>query len=269
MNTGFVPVKDGTLYYETEGRGHSLVLIHAGFLDRRMWDPQFSLFSRNYSVVRYDVRGFGKSSKAQTKFSDIEDLHILLRHLNIGKTYVIGVSNGGRIAIDFTANYPTMVDGLVLVGSGVSGYENSPEESAFWKEFDQQMAPQEDLVKQGKLEAAAMMDVDTWACAQDPESRKKIVAIALENAHVQADNPWALQVSPEPRGYKRLSEIRAPTLVMVGDKDVKGMQKIAETIHTKILGSKYLVVRGADHIVNMSQTDEFNREVLGFLRGIH
>ena len=111
-----------------------------------------------------------------------------------------------------------------------------------------------------------MMDVEAWACAQDPESRKKLVTMALDNKHVAADNPWQFQVHPSPPGFQRLAEIRAPTFVMVGDKDVNGMQMIAETIHRKIPGSKYWLVNGADHIVNMSRTDEFNRKVLDFLQ---
>jgi len=89
--------------------------------------------------------------------------------------------------------------------------------------------------------------------------------IALENAHVQLDNPWKHQVSPDPASYKRLPEITAPTLVMIGDRDVKGMQLIANDLHSKIPGSKKVVVHGADHIVNMSRPEEFNRAVLGFL----
>jgi len=58
MDSGLVKVKGGTIYYESQGQGHPLVLIHAGFLDRRMWDPQFIQFSKNYRVIRYDVRGF-------------------------------------------------------------------------------------------------------------------------------------------------------------------------------------------------------------------
>ncbi len=266
MDSGLVPVKGGTIYYETQGQGPPLVLIHAGFLDRRMWDPQFIHFSKNYKVIRYDVRGFGKSSKAEDKYSDIEDLRSLLQHLKVDKAHIVGVSNGGRIAIDFTTNNPEKVDRLVLVGSGCSGYQNTPEEDKIWKEFEQQMASQEDLVKQGKLAEAAMMDVEAWASAQDPESRKKIITMALDNSHVAADNPWKFQVHPNPPGYQRLTEIRAPTFVMVGDRDVNGMQMIAEAIHKKVPGSKYKVVKGADHIVNMSRTDEFNREVLNFLQ---
>jgi len=268
--SGTVPLQDGKLYYEVKGNGQPIILIHAGFLDRRMWDEQFELFSNSYKVVRYDVRGFGRSTKAETKFSDFEDLHALLQYLNLDKVYIIGVSNGGRIAIDFTTQYPNQVDALVLVGSGVSGRKTSDQlEDQVWREFDKQMAPQEELIKQGKLEEAAEMDVNAWAAAQNPESRKKIMIIALENAHVQLDNPWKHQVSPDPPGYKRLPEITVPTLVMIGDRDVKGMQLIADDLHSKIPGSKKVVVQGADHIVNMSRPEEFNRIVLQFLSATH
>src|SRR5436309_15462897 len=97
--SGTVPVQGGKLFYEVKGEGHPLVLIHAGFLDRRMWDEQCELFSNSYKVVRYDVRGFGRSTTAETKFSDIEDFHALSQHLKLEKMCIIDDSNAGRIAI--------------------------------------------------------------------------------------------------------------------------------------------------------------------------
>src|SRR5207245_5141300 len=82
---------------------------HAGFLDSRMWDTQFELFSENYRVIRYDVRGFGRSDIARTKFSDFKDLRGILDHLRVKTASLIGVSNGGRIASDFAVEYPSMV----------------------------------------------------------------------------------------------------------------------------------------------------------------
>src|SRR5713101_4337147 len=100
LESGFVQVEGGRLYYEVNGSGPALVLIHAGFLDSRMWDEQFQLFSQNYRVIRYDVRGYGKSDRPKYKFSDAEDLYDILSHLGLGRTHIIGVSNGGRIALD-------------------------------------------------------------------------------------------------------------------------------------------------------------------------
>ena len=73
LDAGYAAVRGGRVYYEVQGAGHPLVLIHAGFLDRRMWDGQFELFARSYRVVHYDVRGFGESDRPQEKYSDVED----------------------------------------------------------------------------------------------------------------------------------------------------------------------------------------------------
>jgi len=255
------------LYYETSGKGPAMVLIHAGFLDSRMWDTQFQLFSKNYMVIRYDVRGFGRSDIARTKFSDYKDLRGILDHLRVKTASLIGVSNGGRIASDFAVEYPSMVDHLVLVSPGMSGYKASgPEEEKLWEEFDKQMKPQEDADREGRAADAVEMDVNAWASAQTPANRERITKIAMDNFHVHVENPWKLQVPPEPRTWQRLSQIRVPTLLIIGDRDVPPQILMVDNIHSHIPGSKKVLIQGADHIVNMSKPDEFNRTVLAFLR---
>src|SRR5438445_12460371 len=97
VETGYADVDGGRLYYETSGKGPALVLIHAGFLDSRMWDIQFQLFSENYRVIRYDVRGFGNSDVARTKFSDYKNRCRILDHLDATTTSLACLSNGARI----------------------------------------------------------------------------------------------------------------------------------------------------------------------------
>ena len=263
----YVTVSGGRLYCEVRGSGHPLVLIHAGFLDRRMWDEQFELFAKDHKMIRYDVRGFGKSSRPADKYSDIEDLHTLLTSLNVGKTHLVGVSNGGRIAIDFTINHPSMVDALVLVGSGVSGYKTTgAEEDEVWAEFEKQVeGPQELAAREGRIADAVKMDVDTWGPAQSPSNRECMLQIATDNSHIHTDPPQKWQVHPDPPGFERLTEISVPTLVMIGDRDVLGMRFIAQQLHARIPASRLAQVSGADHIVNMSKPKEFNRIILEFL----
>ena len=267
VETGYAEVDGGRLYYETSGKGPALVLIHAGFLDSRMWDTQFQLFSESHRVIRYDVRGFGKSDVARTKFSDYKDLHGLLDHLRVKTASLVGVSNGGRIASDFAVEYPSMVNNLVLVSPGMSGYKSSgPEEEKMWEEFDAQMKPQEDAVREGRAADTVAMDVTTWGSAQTPANRERITQIAMDNFHVQVENPWKLQVPPEPRTWHRLSQIRTPTLLIIGDRDVAPQIVMVDNIHSHIRASTKVLIQGADHIVNMSKPDEFNRTVLEFLR---
>src|SRR5712692_4395233 len=119
---GFAAANGTKLYYETLGEGHPLVLLHGGYMDGRMWDDQFAVFAERYWVVRYDIRGFGKSKMPQVPYSNVQDLYELLKHLQIEKAYLLGLSLGGMIAIDFTLEHPEMVDALVLVGAAMSGF---------------------------------------------------------------------------------------------------------------------------------------------------
>ncbi len=84
----YLQVRGGSLFYETAGEGPPLVLIHAGFLDSRMWDEQFQLFAKDARVIRYDVRGYGRSSRPSEEYSDAEDLLSLLQDLAIGENRI-------------------------------------------------------------------------------------------------------------------------------------------------------------------------------------
>src|SRR5579872_3466169 len=121
--TGFAEVNSTKLFYEVAGEGHPLVLIHGGLVDHHLWDEQFSAFAQHYKVIRYDMRGFGDSGLIKVgdaPYSMRDDLHALLQHLGIEKTYIMGLSMGGGMAIDFTLAYPEMVDALIPVAAGVS-----------------------------------------------------------------------------------------------------------------------------------------------------
>ncbi len=59
--TGNVPAETGRLYYERAGRGRSVILIHPGLWDSRVWDEQFGALAKGYDVARYDLRGHGRS----------------------------------------------------------------------------------------------------------------------------------------------------------------------------------------------------------------
>ena len=267
MKNGYVDVEGGKLYFEMSGEGDVLCLVHAGFLDSRMWDDQFELFSRNYKVIRYDVRGFGRSDVPRAKFSDYKDLLALLRHLGVEKVSLVGVSNGGRIVLDFAVEYPSMVNRLILVSPGVRGYKVSgPEEETLWNEFEEQMKPQEVADREGRAADAVEMDLNAWAASQSPTSRQRLREIAMDNFHVHLENPWKLQESPDnPPPFERLSELRKPTLIIVGDRDVPAQILLVDNIHSHIPGSKKITIQGADHIPNMSGRDEFNKIVLEFL----
>src|SRR5437899_7576992 len=131
-DTGFAAVPGGRLYYEVIGAGPTVVLLHGGNLDHRMWDQQLPVLLPHFRVVRYDARGFGRSSPADTAFQAQTDLYALLQHLAVQHASLVGLSLGGRIAIDFALDHPEMVDKLLLAGPGVSGWRDWSAEDTTW-----------------------------------------------------------------------------------------------------------------------------------------
>ncbi len=96
VTVGYADLGDGKLYYEIEGKGETLVLCHAGFVDSRMWDDQWDIFTQNYRVLRFDMRGFGKSDPVTGPISRRRDLYCLLQKLGIKSAHLLGCSMGGK-----------------------------------------------------------------------------------------------------------------------------------------------------------------------------
>jgi 3-oxoadipate enol-lactonase len=121
-------VPGGELYYEAEGDGVAVVLVHGLALDARMWDDQVPALKDIARVVRYDVRGFGRSRRdADTSYSHADDLWRLLDHLEIDKTVLVGLSMGGRIVVEATLAAPERVRALVLLDAVLDGVPWDPD----------------------------------------------------------------------------------------------------------------------------------------------
>src|SRR5579871_5114953 len=163
---GFAPVPGGQLFYERRGEGPALVLVHSGFLDRRMWEPQFLRFSDEFSVVRYDVRGYGRSTPAGDGYSDAADLHALLDRLAIERSFLIGISNGARIACEFAAGWPDRLLGVVLVGGNPFDLDpTQEEEQRFLDSFPDRGQRILDRISEGRVEEAVDAMLEAWAPA--------------------------------------------------------------------------------------------------------
>jgi 3-oxoadipate enol-lactonase len=117
VKKGFAEVNSTRLYYEIVGKGRPLVLAHGFTANTAMWDDQFEEFAKRFNAVRYDIRGFGKSALPAIgkEYSHTEDMKALLNQLGIDHAHLIGCSMGGRIALDFTIQYPEATKALVLV----------------------------------------------------------------------------------------------------------------------------------------------------------
>ncbi len=270
IQTGYAEVNGTRLYYELAGEGHLLTLVHGGLVDRRLWDDQFDVFAQHYRTLRYDVRGFGNSAvPTDGDFTMVEDLYTLLTFLGVEKTYLMGLSMGGGIAIDFTLAHPTMVDALITVGAGVSGFE--------WPETEEIKALQKVLdaaLKRGDFEQVVEIENRIWTDGPNrtpeqvnPQVRARVREMNLHNYSLQTEDTPSPR-SEEKTALPRLGEIHAPTLAIVGDEDVKEIQEIAQTLSISIPNAKKAVIHDTAHHPNMEKPAEFNHIVLDFLASL-
>ena len=272
LHAGFADVNGTRLYYEVAGTGHPLLLIHGGLVDRRLWDDQFNVFAQHYQVIRFDVRSFGDSAPitAETPpYSLEEDLYSLLKFLGIEKTYVLGLSMGGAIAINFTLMYPEMVDALIPVAMGLSGFEPAEEDKASEAEVDE-------AIRSGNVARAVELTLRFWTDGPmrtpeqvNPAFREKVRAMTTRNFERPEDENATQPRALEPPAISRLSEIHVPTLIIFGDQDVRDILKIADILEKEIPGAKKVVIPGTAHHLNMEKPEEFNRVVLDFLGSLN
>lgn len=269
MVTGEVPLEKGHIHYEEIGKGIPVVLIHAGYVDSRMWNNQVDTFAVSYRVIRYDVRGYGESSRPTEEYTDSEDLKSLLDHLGIQSAVLVGVSNGGRIAFDFAVTYPERVIALVSINSGIKGYQASgPEEEKSWENFSLDEKNYLKLRSEGKFREAAEIDVNFWSNATTGKNREFLLNIAEENMFTDETDPDRYQTSPEPPAFGRLKSLKIPTLIMISSADAPQMIEMNRRFHELIEDSKLAVIEGADHLPSITNPDEFRREVFTFLENI-
>jgi 3-oxoadipate enol-lactonase len=162
--TGTAEVNGARIYYEVAGEGEPLVFVHAGIADSRMWEGQVAAFAERYKVIRYDLRGFGKTEMVEGPFSHHEDLRGLLDFLGLERTHLVGCSMGGGAVLDFALEYPERVGDLVLVGSAIGGFRPDFDPP---KEWDELVAADE----AGDLERISELEVMMWVDgpARSPE----------------------------------------------------------------------------------------------------
>jgi 3-oxoadipate enol-lactonase len=265
-HSGYADLNGAHLYYEMAGEGHPLVLIHGGDFNCRMWDDQFSLFAQSYRVIRYDARGYGKTTTAEVDFSHIDDLYGLLNFLNVDKACLLGQSWAGGLVIDFTLQHSDRVNAVIVIAPSLGGYE-------FTSEPYQRYAIQiGDAFKQEDTDRIVKIYTQTWI-AGSGRSLDEVNPTVVEQIREMFIQALAMPEPPEsqpldPPAVGRLGEITVPTGIIVGDQDLPDFFAIAEFMEKHIPHAKKVIIPGAAHMVNMEEPEIFNQTVLDFLKNM-
>jgi len=263
VETGVAPVNGAELYYERAGVGDPVVLVHAGIADSRMWDPQFEVLAAEYTVVRCDLRGYGRTPAVKGPFSHHEDVIALLRYLGLERAALVGCSMGGKTVIDAALAAPDAVAALVPIASALSGYKAAAPDPPQWQAAV-------DAYGRGDLEQASEYEVQIWV--DGPTRRPDVVPAAIRDL-VREMNLIPLAVPDElvderplePPAAGRLHELTVPTLVVIGELDQPAPIAQCRFIAEQVASAETVTLRTA-HLPNLERPEEFNDVLRGFLR---
>lgn len=232
-----VPVAGGEIWAEdTGGDGTPLVLVHPDWGDADIWSPLASLLRDRFRVIRYDNRGFGRSPAPAVSFSRSDDLRAVLDHAGVRNAVIAGHSGGGGTALSLALSDPDRVASLVLIASGTPDYPWPPDDP-YMREFAR-------LYAAGDREGLVSLGLATWAPAGDDAAARSQITSAASTFLAVADLE-----APPPAVYDRLGAVRAPTVVVRGDREYPMVAECSDEVAARIPGSRRIVIPGADHLL--------------------
>ncbi len=265
--SGFVEVPGGRLWAEWAGDGGGVVLAHAGIADARMWDPQWSALTGRHRVVRYDLRGFGRSEVEHVAFSNRADLLAVMDAAGLERAVLVGCSRAGSIVLDTALEFPDRVGGLVWVCGGIGGFdlEETAEEQAL-------SAREEALESARNWAGLANFDVELWVdgigqpAGRAPAPVRSLVRRMTYETYVQ-EKVYGDPVELEPPAAARLGELEVPVLAIVGTLDLPAVASAADHLAANAPDVRRLDVLTA-HLPSLEQPDWFTKTLLTFLDGL-
>lgn len=265
--TGFIRAGKLTIYYERQGEGPPVLLLHAGLQDHRMWEPQVNFIKKNHQVITVDLPAQGKSSGVDSTIFMADVLIKVLDGLEVDRVTVIGLSYGSSSATDLVLAYPERIDKVVLVSAGLTGWDKVLQaDTISTKHF----ALLDTAFNKEEYEKTAELFTKAWCDGPfrkpeevKEETRAYIYFTTLANLRDHDKDSWAK--FSEITAAERISQLKKPVLIVYGDKDLPIIRTVSQFLHEKIEGSKIVEMPGVAHMLNMEAPEEFNKIVSRFI----
>jgi pimeloyl-ACP methyl ester carboxylesterase len=253
--------RDGVaINFEVEGRGRRVTLLHGVGSHLQAWDDVAASLRDRFTLLRYDLRGHGKSGKPPGPYNlddYVADLAALLDAQPVDRTTLVGFSFGGMIAPAFTVRHPERVRALGIV-SAVAG--RTPEQRAA-------VVKRADELGRGGASMTVGAAIERWFTpefrAQNPDIIERQIQRVLGND--PGGYAAAYRVFAESDLIDDLGKISCPTLVMTGDHDTGSTPTMAMAIHERIAGSRLVILPRYRHSLLIEATSDVLRELRAFL----
>ena len=225
----FVDVEGGRLSYEScspKNYTRTIVLVHDGIVDSAVWNGVWPILCKKFRTVRFDERGYGNSPQSTLPYSSVDDISKLMNALRIERAILVASSaNGGR-AMALALNHPEAVDVLVVSGPSVPGVPYSDD-------FIKLLTPLGESVVKGDIQGAMAAVEQCPFCVAPKNAKARQQLMALLHDHPQDLQTRPLEKSGESIA-DRLSDLKMPTLIIVGDADHPNNLNHARIAHEMI-----------------------------------
>jgi pimeloyl-ACP methyl ester carboxylesterase len=232
-----VPVTGGALWAEdTGGDGAPVILIHADWTDSGIWSPVVPLLRDRYRVIRYDLRGFGRSSRPERPFTRLGDLRAVIDYFGLTGAVAVGHSGGGGTALGLALHHPPRIRALALIAPGIHDYP-WPADDAFSRECDS-------LIAAGDRDELVRLGLRVWAPAGADDGITAMVSAAVASWFEIGDLE-----NTDPPGFGRLREVRVPVVTLLGELEYPMVSEASRAIAGRLDGSRTVLVPGADHLL--------------------
>ncbi|MGV9379539.1 alpha/beta fold hydrolase [Nonomuraea sp. NPDC003707] len=278
-------IDDVKIAYEEAGPATpvgTVVLVHGGTTDRRLWEHQFRALSERYRVIRYDWRGCGRSGDAEGEVCHHEDLLAVMDALGVERAALVGNSMGGAYATEVALAAPSRVAALALISSGLAGHPWPQEMLDQARERVHGSVPADRLARYragtadhvDPADVRAMAEAHTlWQTAGPDRGRDalsdEVWESAVEMCGLVFERSWSGPRSTErhltPPAVTRLPEITAPTLVINGLSDVPGIQQMSDLLSAGIPAARRIDLPETGHLPPLERPTEVTEALTAFL----
>jgi pimeloyl-ACP methyl ester carboxylesterase len=265
------------LYYEELGEGEPLILLHDHSLDNRMWNDVFFKLAKKYRVIRYDLRGYGKSDMPEVGFGFLhaDDLKNFMDGLGIKKAHISGVSLGGMALAEFVALYPDRVLTATISSGALSGFpDRSAAPKALLKLYNDTIFKLKRQDVQKNLEMGIDSFKKSWKRDLKYMSGSHFRSIRKELFRMVDD--WSAWQFTHPEVDPFIGEQadvllakqkqQPPILFLIGQYDSKGSKMSMQRMAALCKSSRVKILPDAGHFTCMESPGEFARELDDFIR---